>query len=236
MKKIFIILLFILMLTLLSISVNAQTLKEIEISTNSSYFDEELGKYVVSFTVNSDNSINYLSKKDVDSIKHLNSLKYRKTIEKNTDSVIELKGLADYYEWYEFIKESGPVKYVGTRRKVSADFEAPPGGGSVSKTVSFSIAHTYSINVTTLSQKLAIQADAGFSWTESAESSTTYTANLNPGESGYLAFTPYYDKVNGTLNLYSNWDGLISSKQASGYSVKTTYDGEPDGLYQFILY
>ena len=36
------------------------------------------------------------------------------------------------------------------------------------------------------------------------------------------------------MQLYSNWDGLISSRSATGYSVKKTADGEPDGLYKFI--
>lgn len=79
-----------------------------------------------------------------------------------------------------------------------------------------------------------VQAGCGFTWVKSASSNTTYTAHLNSGEKGYLAFTPYYNKISGSLQVYSNWDGLISSKSVTGYSVKKTADGEPDGLYQFI--
>jgi len=234
---------FALLLTLFCIPAYADkkpsSLNEVEISKENAYYDESLGAYVVSFTLNSDNTLNYLTKSEVNALNTegntLNSSNTNISELPNTDED-SLSILADYYEYYKFVKTSGPVKYVGTRRKVSADFEAPPAGGSVSKSVSFTISATYSAGVTTSAQKSAIQANAGFSWNVSATASTTYTANLSAGQTGYLAFTPYYNKVSGNLQLYSNWDGLISSTSATGYSVMKTYDGEPDGLYQFILY
>ncbi|WP_455721503.1 hypothetical protein [Agathobacter sp.] len=140
----------------------------------------------------------------------------------------------DYREWYEFVPSGSKKQSSGSQRKISADFEAPRGGGSVSKTVSFTVSHTFSANVTSSSQKSAIQAGCGFSWVTSASASTTYTANLNAGEKGYLSFTPYYNKISGSLKLYSNWDGYLSSRSVTGYSVKKTSDGEPDGLYKFV--
>ena len=155
-----------------------------------SYYDSELDAYVIAFTRNSDDTINYLTKNEA---VQLSIMTENVPIEDtSSDEIVPF----DYREWYKFVPSGSRVQWSGTRRKV--------------------------------------QAGCGFTWVKSASSNTTYTAHLNSGEKGYLAFTPYYNKISGSLQLYSNWDGLISSKSVTGYSVKKTADGEPDGLYQFI--
>lgn len=155
-----------------------------------SYYDSELDAYVIAFTCNSDDTINYLTKSEA---VQLSIMTENVPIEDtSSDEIVPF----DYREWYKFVPSGSRVQWSGTRRKV--------------------------------------QAGCGFTWVKSASSNTTYTAHLNSGEKGYLAFTPYYNKISGSLQLYSNWDGLISSKSVTGYSVKKTADGEPDGLYQFI--
>lgn len=155
-----------------------------------SYYDSELDAYVIAFTRNSDDTINYLTKNEA---VQLSIMTENVPIEDtSSDEIVPF----DYREWYKFVPSGSRVQWSGTRRKV--------------------------------------QAGCGFTWVKSASSNTTYTAHLNSGEKGYLAFTPYYNKISGSLQLYSNWDRLISSKSATGYSVKKTADGEPDGLYQFI--
>lgn len=155
-----------------------------------SYYDSELDAYVIAFTRNSDDTINYLTKNEA---VQLSIMTENVPIEDtSSDEIVPF----DYHEWYKFVPSGSRVQWSGTRRKV--------------------------------------QAGCGFTWVKSASSNTTYTAHLNSGEKGYLAFTPYYNKISGSLQVYSNWDGLISSKSVTGYSVKKTADGEPDGLYQFI--
>lgn len=155
-----------------------------------SYYDSELDAYVIAFTRNSDDTINYLTKNEA---VQLSIMTENVPIEDtSSDEIVSF----DYREWYKFVPSGSRVQWSGTRRKV--------------------------------------QAGCGFTWVKSASSNTTYTAHLNSGEKGYLAFTPYYNKISGSLQVYSNWDGLISSKSVTGYSVKKTADGEPDGLYQFI--
>lgn len=155
-----------------------------------SYYDSELDAYVIAFTCNSDDTINYLTKSEA---VQLSIMTENVPIEDtSSDEIVPF----DYREWYKFVPSGSRVQWSGTRRKV--------------------------------------QAGCGFTWVKSASSNTTYTAHLNSGEKGYLAFTPYYNKISGSLQVYSNWDGLISSKSVTGYSVKKTADGEPDGLYQFI--
>lgn len=154
------------------------------------YYDSELDAYVIAFTCNSDDTINYLTKNEA---VQLSIMTENVPIEDtSSDEIVPF----DYREWYKFVPSGSRVQWSGTRRKV--------------------------------------QAGCGFTWVKSASSNTTYTAHLNSGEKGYLAFTPYYNKISGSLQVYSNWDGLISSKSVTGYSVKKTADGEPDGLYQFI--
>ena len=155
-----------------------------------SYYDSELDAYVIAFTCNSDDTINYLTKNEA---VQLSIMTENVPIEDtSSDEIVPF----DYREWYKFVPSGSRVQWSGTRRKV--------------------------------------QAGCGFTWVKSASSNTAYTAHLNSGEKGYLAFTPYYNKISGSLQVYSNWDGLISSKSVTGYSVKKTADGEPDGLYQFI--
>lgn len=155
-----------------------------------SYYDSELDAYVIAFTRNSDDTINYLTKNEA---VQLSIMTENVPIEDtSSDEIVPF----DYREWYKFVPSGSRVQWSGTRRKV--------------------------------------QAGCGFTWVKSASSNTTYTAHLNSGEKGYLAFTPYYNKISGSLQVYSNWDGLISSKSVTGYTVKKTADGEPDGLYQFI--
>lgn len=155
-----------------------------------SYYDSELDAYVIAFTRNSDDTINYLTKNEA---VQLSIMTENVPIEDtSSDEIVPF----DYREWYKFVPSGSRVQWSGTRRKV--------------------------------------QAGCGFTWVKSASSNTTYTAHLNSGKKGYLAFTPYYNKISGSLQVYSNWDGLISSKSVTGYSVKKTADGEPDGLYQFI--
>lgn len=209
---------------------SASTKNTTELLREYSYYDSEVGAYVIAFTRNADDSINYLTENEAEQLSAITITGNIPTEDISSGEIVPF----DYREWYKFVPSGSKTKSNGSQRKVSADFEAPKGGGSVTKTVSFTVSHTFSSNVTTSSQKSAIQAGCGFSWVKSASSSTTYTANLRAGEKGYLSFTPYYDKISGSLKLYSNWDGLISTKSATGYSVKKTADGEPDGLYKFI--
>ncbi|MCQ4935554.1 hypothetical protein [Anaerotignum propionicum] len=201
-----------------------------------SYYDDKLNTNVIAFTINSDGSVNYLTEEEVNSIPSINEAEELtestpSDIVQN-DSKIVTRG---YREWYEFDQTGGPYHYKGSLKKVSADLEAPAGGGGIDEEVSYTSSHFFSASVTTNAEKSAIQAGASIGWESSATSSTTYRVNLLPGQTGYIGFYPYYNRVVGDLELHSNWDGIISTKTGvSGYSVKLTDDGEADGLYKFI--
>lgn len=203
-----------------------ETTDAIILSRDNAYYDDNLNAYVITFKKNPDNTITYLSNAT-------ECFEFFQTDILEADNEITPY---DYREWYTFTPNGSYTKTSGKVKKISADFTAPNAGGSITKTVSFTISHSFSSNVTTEIQKSDIQAGCGFTWVKSATASTTYTAYLDAGETGYLSFTPYYNKISGSLNLHSNWDGLISTKSATGYSVKRTADGEPDGLYKFVYY
>ncbi|WP_054251841.1 hypothetical protein [Neofamilia massiliensis] len=211
----------------------AQENKNIDLTNRENiYYDESLGANVIAFTLNEDGSVNYLTKTEADSItKNAGSedIKLEKT---NSDKVMR----SDYSNWYVFKQTSGPTRYTGSLKKVSADLVAPRGGGSITKIVGYESKHFFSASIGTPDKKSAIQAGATIGWESSASTSTSYTVNLRAGEKGYIGFYPYYNKVVGNLELYGNWgDGLISTERGvAGYSVKLTSDGEADGMYKFI--
>lgn len=199
------------------------------------YYDESFGANVIPFTLNKDGSVNYLTKAEADSItKNAGSedINLKTNIYKVNDEVM----LRKYRNWYVFRKTSGPTKYTGLLKKVSADLYAPRGGGSITKNVGYTSTHFFSATIGSQDKKSAIQTGATIGWHSSASTSTSYTVNLRAGEKGHIGFYPYYDKIVGNLELHGNWgDGLISTeKGVAGYSVRVTSDGEADGIYKFI--
>lgn len=214
-------------------NVFAQENKNIDLTNRENiYYDESLGANVIAFTLNEDGSVNYLTKTEVDSITKNAGSEDINVEETNNDNVM----LRDYRNWYVFRQTSGPTQYTGSLKKVSADLEAPKGGGSITQSVETESIHFFSATIGSQDKKSAIQAGATIGWQSSAKSSTSYTVNLRAGERGYIGFYPYYNKVVGNLELYGNWgDGLISTERGvAGYSVKLTSTGEADGLYKFI--
>jgi hypothetical protein len=104
----------------------------------------------------------------------------------------------------------------------------------ISKSVNVTVSASYSVSAT--AEKSAIKANAGFTWTNSASDTSTYSFTLSKGDKGYIGFKPYLRKTSGTLKKYSNWDGYLYSKSAYAYSPKKTSTGEADGYYYFIHY
>jgi hypothetical protein len=104
----------------------------------------------------------------------------------------------------------------------------------ISKSVNVTVSASYSVSAT--AEKSAIKANAGFTWTNSASDTSTYSFTLSKGDKGYIGFKPYLRKTSGTLKKYSNWDGYLYSKSAYAYSPKKTSTGEADGYYYFVHY
>lgn len=200
------------------------------------YYDESLRANVVAFTINDDGTVNYLTKSEADEITNDAGIDDVNFTELRNNKYYGREALRDYRNWYVFRQTSGPTKYTGSLKKVSADLEAPNGGGSITTNVGYISTHFFSATIGSQDQKSAIQAGATIGWQSSASTSTSYTVHLNPGEKGYIGFYPYYNKVTGNLELYGNWgDGLISTEYGvAGYSVKLTSNGEADGLYKLI--
>ncbi len=212
----------------------------VDTSSEHVYYDTELRANVIAFTCNADGTVNYLTKNEADAITNnttdLVSLDHGLRRVENGSSTCDVSPSGDYYQYYRFKQIGGAVKYTGSMKKVSQDIEAPAGGAQISKSVSATSTHYFSASVNTSDKKAAVQAGATIGWQSSASVTTTFTFNLLPGQKGYIGFYPYYNRVYGDLELHGNWgDGLISTTQVYGYSVKLNDSGEADGLFKLIL-
>lgn len=205
----------------------------VEISSENLYYDAELGAYAVAFTLNSDGTVNVLSKREATAITN----RCEKINEQDLTAGDPVQHpLRDYRQWYEFKQIGRPVRVTGSTQKVSPDIAYSAGGTHISKTVSCTSTHYFSASVNTSEKQSAVQAGATIGWQRSATASTTITFDLKPGQCGYIGFCPYYNRVYGNLELHGNWgDGIIGTYEAYGYSVCVTNSGEADGLFKFVL-
>lgn len=207
----------------------------VAISSENIYYDAELGAYAVAFTLNSNGTVKVLSKREATAI----TSRCEKINEQDLIAGDPEQGpfKRDYRQWYVFKQKRVVNKVMGSAQKVSPDIECSAAGAHISRTLSCTSTHYFSAKVDTSAKKSAVQAGATFGWQKSASVSTTVSFDLEPGQRGYIAFCPYYNKVVGDLELHGNWgDGIIGSDEVEGYSVRLTSSGEADGLFKFILY
>lgn len=189
------------------------------------YFDDELDAYVISFSI------------DAGSIHYYDSEEY--VPDESTISSMSLGPISDEIisrntGFWRFFRETSEKRVSGPRQKVSADYVAPPLGGSVTRTITRSSESSFSAGLSWTDKSL-ITASATFQWCDSASTSTEYTFNVGSGQSGYIAFTPYYMRVSGYMQDFVDAT-LIDETFAFGQSVLLTDDGEPDGRVEFIFY
>lgn len=237
-SKIISIMLSVCILTNLSlIKVFANTSKNIYIdlinNRDNMYFDETVGANVIAFKLLANGDVKYLTKEEAEAGKKVDDMQVNVATDIKKTNI----KFRDYMNWYIFKQTYGPVHYEGGIKKISADIKAPRKGGSISLNVGYTSKHFFSATIGIEAKKLAIQAGASIAWEESASTSITYTFDLKAGDRGYVGFRPYYNKVEGELELHGNWgDGLIGvEKGVAGYSVKKTALGDADGEYTFVF-
>lgn len=208
----------------------------VNVTPEKMYYDPELDANVMSYTVDDNGSVTYLTKAEVDALS-ANQIQEADSYFESASSP-PIVPWVDYIQWYVFKQKFGPYHYQGSTIKVSRDLIAPAGGGSISVSINNTIEEFFSAGITSAAQKSAIQAGVNFSWTKSASITETHTINLLPGQSGYVGFAPYYNQVIGDLDTYANQGvGYIgTTRNVYGYSVKTTGLGEADGVFKFIEY
>lgn len=196
-------------------------------------WDEELQAYVI--PLKKVNGKLQPVSKDV----YLNETSQFSNFENTTDlftegsSPDEVYPQADYREYYTY-SPSTISSVTGSTKKVSADLYCTTSSGCrITKTVGVTVSASYSVSLT--AEKSAIKANAGFTWVDSANDTSSYSFSLAYGDKGYIGFKPYLKKTYGTLKKYSNWDGYLSSKTAYAYSPKKLSSGEADGYYYFVF-
>ncbi|MEJ8545511.1 hypothetical protein [Brevibacillus borstelensis] len=129
---------------------------------------------------------------------------------------------ADYREYYTYTETTNSTEWSKDWIQVTDGIKCTSiGGCSIGKTVSAQVSHSFSASVG--AEKDAISAGASFTWQKTYSSTENYTFNLALGERGYIAFVPRFKKTEGVLYKYSNWDGLLSKKNAWGLSPNGGY-------------
>jgi hypothetical protein len=201
-----------------------------QISREQAFYDPSFGAYIVPLK-KVDGKLIPTSQED-----YLNELENVETIDESVlfqePTTGDIGTEDNYYEYYKYSPFETLQKVEGSRKKVSAELQCTTATCTISKTYTTSVSASYSVSLPI--EINAIKANAGFTWVSSASDTSTYSFSLVKGDYGYVAFVPYYKKTRGYLRKYSNWDGLLSEKIASGYSVIKTSSGEADGRYVFV--
>lgn len=201
-----------------------------ELDSENAYYDDERNTYVIAFTVQ-DGVLNYLSKSEAIQAKQPKCLEISTTTYEN--STVNPCNVG----WWDIFHPTTQSQVSGEPMKVTADYIAPNAGGSVSKSLSFTITEEFSGGISTAAKTwIRTSIEGSYTWVKSKSYSSTYTANLLKGESGYLSFTPYYIRVEGYYETWVNAERM-SRDYCYGDSVKLVDSGdEPDGVYEFIYY
>lgn len=126
--------------------------------------------------------------------------------------------------------------YMGNPYPVTNEMQCPSSNTvpcAIARQFSATETESFSANVTS-DMTDSIKATAGFTWTQSASLSSTYTITIKPGSKGVIMFKPYFKYTYGELKWYSNgW--YVSSEWVSGKSPKTLNGGELAGLVYGVV-
>jgi len=204
-------------------------------------------KMVQAYRIDENNNIVYL---DLEALAgHLNAMEYAKRLnlvediplpkspasQKDNDVVPQYTTLLPWREY----RETRSYTKLGTPEKVTPDYVGP-----------YTITHATSITVTESfggsvsisgAVKDAIKAGASFTWSRSAQSSTTIGGNTTvpEGKIGYVQFTPYLNVSEGDVYYcVASSTGKITKiyeGTAWGSCPKKLSNGMADGIYQLIL-
>jgi hypothetical protein len=128
----------------------------------------------------------------------------------------------------KFIQDGGEYTTVGSQSfRISQDFCGPDAG--VTYTESVSVSHTTSFSSTVGDPFGIVSASVGFETTEETSSEVSYMFQAGEGQCGYVAFTPYYVCVKGSI------EGCDAGPQSGNVCTpKLKSDGKPDGISAFV--
>lgn len=195
--------------------------------------DPETGEWIQPFDIMPDGSVKLISEEEY--LADLEKVVVEEfEYELPEESVIsEVHPNGTFYTYWRFKRSGTRTQVNAPRVKASPDISCTTPTCSAAISVGVTTSNSFSTNVTV--ERNAIKAGAGYSWTTSASDSATFTYNIRRGDAGYIGFTPYHWRVNGTLELVGNQGtGVINTKSAWGRYPKTLSDGRADGRYAFV--
>lgn len=212
--------------------VSAAVEVDLSFDSNEGFEDPETGEWIQPFRFLEDGSVELISEEE-----YMEALS--PTTYDNTDNLItpleSIENIIEpnsYYYW-RFDRSGTRTRITRPRVKASPDINCTTSTCSTSLSVGASTSHAFSTSVG--AERTAIRAGAGYTWTSSASSKTTFSYNIRRGDRGYIAFSPYHWRVSGTLKyIGSRGIGVIDSKSAWGSYPKKLSNGQADGIYAFV--
>lgn len=223
---------FVMVLVLFSSQdVNASMDTDVDFDSEDGFEDPVTGEWIQPFNILEDGTVElvleeeYLETVSTDSLS-LDDPSFSYDL---NDNLIE-----PHNTFYWRFKRSGAKTKVNRPRiKASPDINCTTSTCAASISVGATTTNSFSTSVN--SEQGYIKAGAGYTWSKSASSSSTFSYNIDKGDKGYIGFTPYHWKVSGKLEYVGGQGlGVITSKSAWGSYPAKLSNGQADGMYAFV--
>ena len=183
---------------------------DVVFDSSQAFQDPETGEWIQPFDIMPDGSVRLISEEEY--LSDLEKVVVEEfEYELPEESVIsEVHPNGTFYTYWRFKRSGTRTQVNAPRVKASPDISCTTPTCSAAISVGVTTSNSFSTNVTV--ERNAIKAGAG-----------------------YIGFTPYHWRVNGTLELVGNQGtGVINTKSAWGRYPKTLSDGRADGRYAFV--
>lgn len=180
----------------------------------------------------------------VDLLEYARELNTMQSVQETYAESFEIPNAADphivpslVYTSYSY-EETSSARVIGGSVKVTADVVGP---ASITYGEAIAISDSYSVGITlNATIEKAIQTGASFSWQHSLSTTTNFsvTYNVPSGKTGYVKFTPYFNRTRGTLTKTRRRVDAILDQETYVAEAKCPIklsNGFPDGTYAIVL-
>lgn len=165
-----------------------------------------------------------------------NSVSFDETPIQSNESIVNTREVPSTY-WTKSFQKSSEERVNGSPIRMSND-QYDSGSISVDFDLSYSMSISSGIGVDTPFKKAIIKASSSSSLAISISQSITHTLNKLTGR-GFLAFTPYLQKVTGTgyKRTYSQTGYLLKTESyATTALIPIKFNNGPFGMWHIVYY
>lgn len=212
-------------------NVSASSDTDVNFNSGDGFEDPETGEWIQPFRVLKDGTVELVSEEEYLEMGSTDIL----SLEDPTFSYDSNSNLIEPNNtfFWRFKRSGNRIKVKNSRIKASPTINCTTPTCKASISVGATTTNSFSTGVG--AERNAIKANAGYTWSTSASSSSTFSYSLRKGDQGYIGFNPYHWKVIGTLEYWGGQGiGVIESKSAWGSYPVTLTNGQADGVYAFV--